>query len=242
MNCEKCQELVSDFLDGTLAIEDQALFNQHLGACLSCADVRDEMQAIVGVAHAERGQHASPPNERALRLRIRNTVEAERDADRRAARVSAGTHESFWARLMGKRWELSLPQMTMAVAATVASVSLVTTLGVRSFRDRQTMASEASSSQTAGSQPREVVMDSFYRRGFVRKVDIDYLNQRVDQRKANWNPQMRAAFDRSMIVIDQVVSDSLSELEHNPQDEVSEEMLNAALRDKMKLLQEFSEY
>jgi hypothetical protein len=44
-----------------------------------------------------------------------------------------------------------------------------------------------------------------------------------------------------MQVIDQAVNESLSALDRNPHDEVSEEMLNAALRDKMELLREFSE-
>ena len=39
----------------------------------------------------------------------------------------------------------------------------------------------------------------------------------------------------------EVLDESLEELKSNPHDEVSEEMLNSALRDKMELLREFSE-
>ena len=42
-------------------------------------------------------------------------------------------------------------------------------------------------------------------------------------------------------MIDQAVNDSLNELNRNPHDEVSEEMLNAALNEKLTLLKEFSE-
>ena len=37
------------------------------------------------------------------------------------------------------------------------------------------------------------------------------------------------------------VNNSLAELRKNPHDEVSEEMLNSALNDKMALLREFSD-
>ena len=42
-------------------------------------------------------------------------------------------------------------------------------------------------------------------------------------------------------VIDQAVNDSFNELNRNPHDEVSEEMLNAALNEKLALLKEFSD-
>jgi hypothetical protein len=70
---------------------------------------------------------------------------------------------------------------------------------------------------------------------------IDYWNQRVEMNKVRWSPQMRATFDRNLRVIDQAVNDSLSELSKNPHDEVSEEMLNAALSEKLAILKEFAD-
>ena len=52
---------------------------------------------------------------------------------------------------------------------------------------------------------------------------------------------MREAFERNMNVIDQAVNYSRDELRRNPHDEVSEEMLNSALSDKMELLREFAD-
>jgi hypothetical protein len=68
-----------------------------------------------------------------------------------------------------------------------------------------------------------------------------YWQQRVEARKASWNPRMRASFDRSVYALDQSVNDSLNDLRQNPHDEVAEETLNAALRDKVELLREFGE-
>jgi hypothetical protein len=43
-----------------------------------------------------------------------------------------------------------------------------------------------------------------------------------------------------MSVIDAAVNDSMRQLGQNPHDEVSEEILNAALNDKVELLKEFA--
>ena len=56
MNCEKCQDLISDFLDGTLSHEDQTTLNAHLEECLDCAAVRNDLQSIVGFCRTHRGE------------------------------------------------------------------------------------------------------------------------------------------------------------------------------------------
>src|SRR5918997_238227 len=89
MNCEKCSELLGDFLDGTLAGEDRALLGAHLDECLGCACVRDEIRAIVSVAAESREHLVAPPNERALWLRVRNTIEAELTAQQRAVAAAS---------------------------------------------------------------------------------------------------------------------------------------------------------
>src|ERR671912_2136438 len=77
MNCEKCQELIHDLVDGALSRNDSAELNRHLEDCLSCAEVRTDLQSIVSFCQQNRGQYTAPPNERALWLRIRNVIEAE---------------------------------------------------------------------------------------------------------------------------------------------------------------------
>jgi hypothetical protein len=74
-----------------------------------------------------------------------------------------------------------------------------------------------------------------------QQLTIEYWNQRVEQRKARWNPQVREAFERNVSMLDQTVEDSRRVLIQNPHDEVYEEMLNTALNDKMELLKEFSD-
>ncbi|MCA1556886.1 MAG: zf-HC2 domain-containing protein [Acidobacteria bacterium] len=230
MDCEKCSDLLGDFLDGTMAGDDHALLSTHLDECLGCACVRDEIRSIVTAAAESREHFIAPPNERALWLRVRNTLEAELNAQGRA--VAAGspvgnTRENFLSRLMNKRWALSLPQLTAAVVAIVVGVAVVTTVGVQRLTVNEGVKQETARG-ARNLNPEQ-------------RVAIEYLMQRVEERKSHWHPRMREAFDRNLGIIDATVSDSLKELDESPHDEISEEALNAALRDKMELLREFSE-
>lgn len=235
MNCEKCQELIHDLVDGALSREDSAALNLHLEDCLSCADVRNDLQSIVSFCKQNRDLYVAPPNERALWLRIRNVIEAEQAAT--AVSVPASpVKSSIWPAWLSRSWELSVPQLTASVAALVIVVSLATAVGIRRW--------ESTNKGVGG----DTTLQSFSATGVnvrdrfsQQQQAIAYWNQRVELNKARWNAQMRETFDRNLQVIDQAVNDSMNELTRNPHDEVSEEMLNAALNEKLTLLKEFSD-
>ena len=234
MNCEKCQELIHDLVDGALSREDSATLNAHLEDCLSCSDVRNDLQSIVSFCQQNRGQYVAPPNERALWLRIRNVIEAEQ-----AATVGAPAppvNRSIWPAWLNRSWELSVPQLTAAFAAIVVVASLATVVGIRRW-DSTGRANTSVGGPHAFSATAMNVRDRFSQ----QQQAIAYWNERVELNKARWNAQMRETFDRNLQVIDQAVNDSMSELNRNPHDEVSEEMLNAALNEKLALLKEFSD-
>jgi len=235
MNCELCQELIGDLLDGSLSREDQLLLNAHLEQCLSCAEVRDDLNSIVVFCHAQRGEYAASPNERAMWLRIRNTIESESGAAvPEEANARPERREGFWDRFISHSWQLSFPQLAASVAAVAVVVSLLTVVGVRGIGSL--------GSKSVANPDGPVVTPVFNRdRMSQQEQAINYWNARVETNKARWSSQMRDTFDRNLNVIDQAVNDSLRELGKNPHDEVSEEMLNAALNEKIALLKEFSE-
>ena len=227
MNCEKCQDLIGDFLDGALSHEDQAKLNSHLEDCLGCVDVRNDLQAIVGFCRTQQGEYSAPPNEKALWLRIRNMIEAGADSA-----APAPARKVFWSNWIGRSWELSFPQLAASAAAIVLVVSLSTVVGLRRWDS-----GNAQFKATSGDAEFKAKMLD---RVSQQKQLISYWNQRVEFNKARWNPQMRETFDRNLQVIDQAVNESFDALTQNPQDEVSEEMLNAALNEKLSLLKEFA--
>ena len=234
MNCEKCQELLSEYLDGTLGHTEHAAVGAHIAGCAACAVAREDFHAIIAVAREARGQLFAPTDERALWLRVRNTVEAE-SVPARADAANAASSPGFWSSLFGWRFELSLPQLAAGVAALVVAVASATTFAVRYAAPGER------AERVAGG--RRVVADEFYPGAYLdqHKASLNYWEQRVQARKASWNPRMRASFDRSVYVLDQTVSDSLNDLRENPHDEIAEEMLNSALRDKLELMREFGE-
>ena len=233
MNCDKCEDLISDFLDGALSQEDQATLSSHLEECLGCASVRTDLQSLVGFCRTQRGQYSAPPNEKALWMRIRNVIEAEAGTGT-AAPVTAG--RNFWTNWVSRSWELSLPQLAAAAAVIVLVVSLSTTVGLRRWQ------SGATASTPSGGGVDPIVSATDVRdRASQQQHSIAYWNQKVEFNKARWSPQMRETFDRNLKVIDEAVNDSFESLSKNPHDEVSEEMLNAALNEKLSLLKEFAE-
>jgi len=233
MNCDKCQDLISDFLDGSLSHEDQSTLNSHLEECLGCGGVRQDLESLVGFCRTQRGHYDAPPNEQALWMRIRNVVEAEAKPNP-VKPVHAGG--GSWRNWVSRSWELSFPQLAASAAIIILVVSLSTVVGLRRWQ-----------SPGAGPGPSRdgdaliLAHANIRNRVSQQEQTIAYWNQRVEYNKARWNPQMRETFDRNLKVIDEVVNDSFDALSRNPHDEVSEEMLNVALNEKLSLLKSFAE-
>jgi negative regulator of sigma E activity len=227
MNCENYQILLSDFVDGTLATEDCATLELHLGSCADCADTRNDLSLIIDFCRGQRGQYDAVPNEGAMWLRISNLIEAEQGS---AHRAEAAPETGWLFRLMNRSWQVSLPQLAGIVGAVVVVVALATAIGVRQL-------SVTGTPPALPNTPEASVAD----RHRQQQETIAYWNQRVELNKARWSQQMRDTFDRNIGVIDAAVNDSMSQLEVNPHDAVSEDILNDALNDKVALLKEFSD-
>lgn len=249
MNCENCRELVNDFLDGAMNDEDRATFSAHLEECLPCFNLHSELNSIVSFCQEHREEYDAPPNERALWLRIRNTIESGFDRAPASAeyKARAARTESWWSRLTGRSWELSFPQMATAVVAIIIFASLATVLSLRGLQSNPS----STAANLDGAGPRTVAVTTSLNNGgreafepsnrIWQQQQINYLTQIVDQHKANWHPQVREDFERNLTLLDETVNESLQKLSAHPHDDVTEEMLNSALSDKMQLLKEFSD-
>jgi len=243
MNCEKCQELISDFLDGALSDDDRNTLDAHLDECLSCYSVREELESIVTYCRDHRGEYDAPPNERALWLRILNTIESQRGGVRALAAAGSSTTGqalNWLSAIFNRQWELTLPQIAAGVVAIAVFVSLVTVLGLRSIQT-QRLAGTTDQAKSLSSMTTASHAGNLDERIKPRQQVIEYWNKRIEQRKALWSAQTREAFERNLQVIDQAVYEHREELQRNPNDQVSSEMLDAALNDKVDLLSEFSE-
>jgi hypothetical protein len=233
MNCEKYQDLLSDFIDGSLTPEDHNSLAGHLSVCAVCTDARNDLSAIVGFCLDHREDYEAVPNERALWLRISNVIEAEQPG---RALIAIPENAGWWFRLMNRSWQLSFPQLAAAAAVVIIAVSMFTLISLRGFSFPGGGGSGVSTAGLALPVSGLSVKDRFRQQQEV----IAYWNERVELNKARWNPQMRETFDKNLGVIDAAVDESMRQLTQNPHDEVSEEILNAALNDKAELLKEFA--
>jgi|SRR5215813_7189596 len=229
MNCESYQSLLSDFIEGSLPPHDCERLEAHLASCGDCGEARNDLSAIIDFCREHHGEYEAVPNEQAMWRRITNIIESESRAPLPANVPSAA---GWWFRLMNRSWQLSFPQLAGSLAAIILVVSLITVGGMRRLGFGGAVVQG----------PFPAIGSSASMRDRIRQQQqvIDYWNQRVELNKARWNPQMRETFDRNMTVIDAAVNDSLQHLNENPHDGVSEDILYAAMNDKVELLKEFS--
>ena len=246
MNCEKCLAQLDEYLDGTLGSTDCAAIKEHLENCLPCAGLSADLSLILDCCGDTREHLESPPNPQALWLRISNIVECEQNvlaAAQAKTNVAVAAAAASPASLWNRSWQLSMQQMVSAVLGVAVITSLLTVISVQNTLQSQATARESGlfSSLFGGENQKQSVQPAGENRLKQQEMAIEYWNQRVEARKNQWNRHLRDAFDRNLHEIDAVVADYRQQLQINPEDKISEEMLDSALNDKTALLREFSE-
>ncbi len=237
MNCSDCQENLSVFLDNELDESTSLAVMTHLSLCPECALLCEDFAEILDSCHFEEKKEVVPPNSRALWCRISNVIESENKPAPPAVEKPEG------------RWQFSFMQIGSAVLGVALLSSLLTVVAVKNYiqpsgadftrrsADTQTTFEKILSKVGLADSVEEARENRFREQRAV----IEYWNKRVQARRTMWDAKLRDAFDRNMREIDQSVTDYTLILQKDPQDELSGEMLDSALNDKMNLLREFSE-
>jgi hypothetical protein len=218
-------------LDGGLASE----MRSHLALCLDCALVCEDFASILDVCTTEPVPEIVPPNSRALWCRINNIIENETPQvmEPAAKRV----------------WRLSFSQLAAAVLCVAVVSSLLTVVALRTYTQPADVdpTTRSAASQTTFEKLlvriglAESPHQARERRLNEQRAAIDYWNSRVQARRAQWDRATRDAFDRNLQVIDESVSEYTMILQRDPEDDLSGEMLDSVLSEKMNLLRDFSE-
>ena len=240
MTCGDCQEVLSRFIDDDLAPERSNKIADHLAGCAECTLMRDDLAAILAQCREEVVGEAVPPNPAALWRRINNLIENELPAE---IPVQPEQRRGFF----GAR--ISFSQAVVSVVAVAVISSLLTIVGIRNYfsppgDDLSTSVSEPPSILTRALRRvglAETPQQARERRFRAQEAAIVYWNNRAQARRATWDSRMTAAFDRNLNEIDQALSEYTLILQNDPDDKLSEEMLDSALTEKMNLLRQFSE-
>jgi hypothetical protein len=219
MNCERCQLLVDDYVDGTLAADERAALDTHLAGCPACQTMANDFRAIRSAAGSLE-RYVPPPQ---AWPKIAAAVERER------------TH-SYARRLFNAG---PIFRSGLAVAATLLLVVGATSWFVWSRMSpiepapRTVTTAPAADPELAQTVEHELKLaEQHYQNA------IAGLEKITRSESATLDPQVAAVLQKNLEVIDQAIGESRAALQTQPTSEVAQESLFEALRNKVVLLQE----
>lgn len=224
MFCKQCQELISDYIDGSLELGEQVQIERHLADCEPCRSVRDDLLQIVHFSHQLPQQSPSG----AVWTRIQADVAAQRGPLFRAF--------PWLSWLTTRHFNLSLPQMAATAAAIVIAVSAWVLFSRQDASQPQPLRTGAQVISSAEAIP---LSNSDFQQ--IEK-QINRLSESVEQRKVEWDPELRLAFERNLLYVDQCLAECRHQLSNNPADDVSQELMLNAYREKVRLLEGFEHF
>jgi len=237
MNCDECKNLIGVFMDDDLDVVRSAHVREHLAVCNDCAEVCEDLASLIDVC-TESPSELLPPNSKALWCRINNVIESEKKAD--AVPQIEEPRRSLW--------RFSFIQVAAAVLCIAVVSSFATIMALRTYlppTPNAPLRSAASQTTFEKFLGKIGLMETPHqireRRIKEQQAAIDYWNARVQTRRVQWDRTTRDAFDRNLQVIDASVNDYTMILSQDPEDELSGEMLDSVLDDKMNLLRDFSD-
>lgn len=238
MNCEECKNSISSLLDNELDEPRASEVRLHLGVCHECQRMCEEFTAILDASAAESSAELLPPNSQALWCRINNIIESE-------TKPVPETVEPQ----RGRFFNLSYLQLSAALVCIAVISSLLTIVAIRNYTQPadSDLTSRSAATQTTFEKvlSRVGLMESPQqareRRLKEQHAAIEYWNTRVQARRTQWDRTTREAFDRNLQAIDDSVNEYTMILDQDPDDELSSEMLDSVLSDKMNLLRDFAD-
>ena len=225
-------------MDNELEESRAVAVRTHLAACTECARVCEDFASILDVCTTESPSELVPPNSQALWCRINNIIESE---------VKPAPLPGEQPR--GRFWRLSFGQLTAAVLGIAVISSLLTVVAIRNYMQPEAVDFTTRSAATQTTFEKvlskvglmETPQQARDRRLKEQQAAIEYWNARVQTRRVQWDRVTRDAFDRNMQVIEDSVNEYTMILQLDPEDELSGEMLDSVLNDKMNLLRDFSD-
>ncbi|HYM00946.1 MAG TPA: zf-HC2 domain-containing protein [Blastocatellia bacterium] len=229
MLCDQCTDLLSDYIDGSLELGEQTKVEHHVGECEHCRGIRDDLLQIV--QFSRKLPLHTPPS--ALWHRIKAEIELE-------ARPNIRSKAAMWWSSLrspgpsqGFHWAAAA-----ATLVTVAALVVVMQTGVIFRSTPSRSGPDSSGTPIQNAQP-----------ATADETDINDMKQRIQalddlakQRSVSWSPDVKSAFNRDMSYLDQTLAQCHHELSDNPHDDVCREMMLNAYREKVRLLEGFTDY
>lgn len=126
--------------------------------------------------------------------------------------------------------------MTATAAALAIAVSTAVLLSRQDAPTQQTITAGAAGTGRLSANPLS--------NSDLQQIEnqINRLSESVELRKVEWDPELRSAFERNLLYIEQSLAECRHQLNDNPADDVSHELMLNAYREKVRLLEGFEHF
>ncbi len=223
MTCDRCHSLIDDFVDGTIDADDRKRIEAHLEECTACRAMAADFTAV---RRSARGlERLVPPP------RVRAALSEALEVERRRGVVARLLGGGFSGGLSGWR--------PLAVAA-----ALVLIVGAPAWTVWRQLSStppprpiaapaRAADPELAQSVEAELKLaEEHYQKAIAGLLQITRTESGA------LDPQVAAVLKKNLDVIDQAIGESRAALQTQPTNDVAQESLFEALRNKVTLLQD----
>jgi Putative zinc-finger len=232
MECRAVVSSLSDYIDMWLSESEAREIESHLVACPKCQTISLELNQIRSAA----GDLPLHTPSRALWARIAEEIKSENpwpekpwaekpligDPDPRES-----TELNWWQRLNARRFTFTLPQLA-SISAFVAAMVILVMYGTNNPSSRDFDISNGPRALQTALLPDEDRI----------KAELEQKLSIINLRKANWDPDVRAEFERHLNKIDLSLRNSREMLQSNPEDGVQQQMVLTLYDEKRQLLED----
>jgi anti-sigma factor RsiW len=216
MDCRIVVSSISEFIDDGLTTQESMQVAQHIETCQSCRAIRQDLENLRHAA-GSLPLHAPGPT---LWTRIRAEAEAEFIGIAKMP-AEASKKSNWWERT----FSFTLPQLAGAAVMLVAALVSGGYLVREYVAQKPVITARDASASILAPELEETL-----------KSQISAFNQR----KVNWDPNVRADFEHHLKEIDESIQGCRYSLAQNPNDQTQREMVRVLVDEKIRLLKDSS--
>ncbi|RMG08132.1 MAG: hypothetical protein D6735_02070 [Acidobacteria bacterium] len=226
MKCEACQNLLVKLVSGEIS-DLGAEAEQHITQCSTCTTFLETLLAVI---------------DNQLEKEEINAPNLEKMWSGIIAAIGDEKPKSLWSRF----WTLSFGQLIAGILVIALFSSILTGLVIVNFANKDKLEGKKTELSIAEKFLADIGLIEPPQKERIRKIEeqqeaIRYWSKKIEERRHQWNKNLQQVFDRNLEEIDKVVAEYKKNLEENPYDEISVEMLDSAMKEKLELLRQFAE-
>lgn len=215
MKCAAAQELISDYVDGSLSPDREAELRAHLESCRDCRELARDFTSIVREAKGLVSLEPSP----AVWPRVAAEVREALQEAPAAAREKRGWLGAFW-KPAGWMYAAAAALILVVVGGLVIRQKPWSTVGPSKERSIEFTLAKLQEAQ------------SYYEKA------IQSLREAVQSQEGGMEPRLAEVFNRNLTAMDETILACRQIIEQDPDNLTARAYLLTAYREKVNFLEE----